>query len=70
MNYLEDTYGFVYGDLLQAIGRSRNIYGFSEYSSANIQGVIALTRPAFMYAVFEGINTVKDAIELLWHPIV
>ncbi len=35
MNYLEDTYGFKYGDLLQAIARSRNLHGFSEYSSAN-----------------------------------
>lgn len=70
MNYLEDTYAFKYGDMLQAIARSRNLHGFSEYSSSNTEGVIALTRPAFMYPVYEGINTVKDAVELLWHPIV
>ena len=23
-----------------------------------------------MYPAYEGINTIKDAIELLWHPIV
>lgn len=69
MSYLRDTYNFVYGDLIQAIARSTNIHGTSEYSSVNTDGAIAYTQPTYMYPVYEGPNTVKDAIELLWDPI-
>lgn len=69
MSYLRNTYGFVYGDLIQAIARSTNLHGTSEYSSVNTVGAIAYTPPTFMYPVTEGPNTVKDAIELLWDPL-
>ncbi len=70
MNYLEDTYQFKYGELIQAMAKATNALGSSEYSSVNNVGVIALTRPAFMFEPYEGPLTVKDAIHLLWEPIV
>ncbi len=69
MNYLEDTYNFKYGDLIQAMAKARNVLGSNEYSSVNNEGAIAITRPAFMYPVTEGPQTVKDTIHLLWEPI-
>ncbi len=70
MSYLVSTYGFVYNELIQAIGKSTNMHGSSEYSPVNVVGPIALTKPTFMFPVTEGSNTVKDSIELLWDPIV
>ena len=70
MSYLVDSYGFKYGELIQAVARSVNLHGTSEYSAVNLVGPIALTRPTFMNPVYEGSNTVKDSIELLWDPIV
>jgi hypothetical protein len=49
--------------------KARNIRGSNEYSSVNIEGAIALTRPAFMYPVTEGPLTVKESIHLLWETI-
>lgn len=69
MNYLEDTYQFKYGELIQAMAKARNIRGSNEYSSVNNEGAIALTRPAFMYPVTEGSLTVKETIHLLWETI-
>lgn len=69
MQHLGDTYNFYYGEMFQAIARTTNAIGTSEYSSVNTVGAIALTKPAFMYPVYEGANTVKDSIELLWDPI-
>lgn len=49
--------------------KARNIRGSNEYSSVNIEGAIALTRPAFMYPVTEGPLTMKESIHLLWETI-
>ena len=70
MSYLVENYGFKYGELIQFIARTVNLHGTSEYSPVNVIGPIALTKPTFMYPVYEGSNTIKDSIELLWDPIV
>ena len=44
MIYLNDMYCFKYSDFLQAIARSMNINGFSEYSSADIGVKFALKK--------------------------
>jgi hypothetical protein len=45
MGYLADTYGFVYGDILQGVGRAHNMYGYGDYSAINVAGATVLTKP-------------------------
>ena len=64
-----NTYHFVYGQLIQAIGKSTNMLGSSEFSSVSTVSVIALTTPAFCYPPTEGLGTNKNTIELDWYSI-
>jgi len=66
MSYLVNTYGFVYGDLFQFIGRATNALGTADYSAVNTAGPIAFTVPTFAYPVTEGSNTDATSIDLLW----
>ena len=69
MVYMVSTYGFVYGNLFQFIGRSTNALGTADYSSVNTVGPLAFTTPTFAFPVYEGSNTDAYDIELLWNSI-
>lgn len=64
MNYLVSTYGFAYGDLLQARVRAENTNGFSEYSDVNIAGATILTKPTYMNAPTDGAGTDSTTIQV------